>query len=148
MSFTRSAKSAQPIPYSTPSPHGLLISSGIPDLDTILGGGLVLSELLLLKSDRYTSYADLFLRYSCSQALESSQTLLTSGVDISKLPLKCSSKKEDVPDVVDSEVRKLGATRGGADERMKIAWRYQGQAAFSSAIGGLRSMRAQNPNRV
>jgi hypothetical protein len=95
---------------------------------------------LCLKADRYTSYADLFLRYSCSQGIESNHTLLTSGVDISKLPLKCQGKKEDAPDIVESDVRKLGATRARGDDRMKIAWRYQGQAAFSSAIGGLKSI--------
>ncbi|KAH9251311.1 hypothetical protein BSLG_000789 [Batrachochytrium salamandrivorans] len=53
-----------------------LTSTGIPSLDDILGGGMPLGSLLLIKEDRFTGYAMLALKYYLAQGLASQHDVL------------------------------------------------------------------------
>lgn len=59
----------------------LLVSSGIPSYDDLLGGGVPVGSLTMIKKDRYTTYADLFGKYFISQGLVSNQDVLVISAD-------------------------------------------------------------------
>jgi len=58
-----------------------LISSGIPSYDDLLGGGVPMGSLTMVKKDNYTTYADLFGKYFISQGLVSNQDVLFISAD-------------------------------------------------------------------
>ncbi|ORX49288.1 PAXNEB-domain-containing protein [Piromyces finnis] len=59
----------------------LLISSGIPSYDDLLGGGIPVGSLTMVKKDSYTTYADLFGKYFISQGLVSNHDILVISAD-------------------------------------------------------------------
>jgi len=108
------------LPGVSPSLHSnqLLTSTGTPHLDTLLGGGLPLGSLLLLQEDSGGSYGKLLVRYFLSEGLVHNQALLAvqgGGREILSALPSIEEKGEE--------------NRKGKedDEKMKIAWRYQGQ---------------------
>ena len=108
------------LPGVSPSLHSnqLLTSTGTPHLDTLLGGGLPLGSLLLLQEDSGGSYGKLLARYFLSEGLVHNHALLAvqgGGREmLSALP-SIEEKGEE------------GRKGKGEEEKMKIAWRYQGQ---------------------
>ena len=108
------------LPGVSPSLHSnqLLTSTGTPHLDTLLGGGLPLGSLLLLQEDSGGSYGKLLVRYFLSEGLVYNHALLAvqgGGREmLSALP-SIEEKGEE------------GKKGEGDEEKMKIAWRYQGQ---------------------
>ncbi|XP_037788976.1 LOW QUALITY PROTEIN: elongator complex protein 4-like [Penaeus monodon] len=59
------------IPGTRPSLHNaqLLISTGLPSLDYLLGGGLAVGSLLIVEEDRYDVYSKLFLKYFLAEGV-------------------------------------------------------------------------------
>ena len=55
----------------------LLLSTGVSSLDDIIGGGgIPLHTTTLIKSDRFTGYSTLLLKYIASQSIPSQQPLI------------------------------------------------------------------------
>ena len=109
------------IPGVSPSLHSnqLLTSTGTPHLDSLLGGGLPLGSLLLLQEDSGGSYGKLLVRYFLSEGLVHNHALLAvqgGGREILSTLPSIEEKGE------------VGKKEKEADEKMKIAWRYQGQS--------------------
>ncbi|KAJ2076772.1 Elongator subunit elp4 [Coemansia sp. RSA 988] len=111
------------------NPHSaqLLVSTGVPSLDDVLGGGLPVGGILLIEEDRQTDYSSTLLSYFASQAIAAGHELCIVDADQEvalkdQLPgwasaaheMQAASGPNDTP-----------TARSTSDESMKIAWRYQ-----------------------
>ncbi|KAI8059135.1 Elongator complex protein 4 [Gongronella butleri] len=113
----------------------LLVSTGVPSLDDILGGGLPVGTVLLIKEDRATTYAQLLLKYFVAQGIASKQhcALVSKDEDpmeMARQLMWLASSDADMDD--DDENVK---TKSSADnDRMKIAWRYAHLKKFDTTV--------------
>ncbi|OZJ01770.1 hypothetical protein BZG36_05076 [Bifiguratus adelaidae] len=92
------------------------------------GGGLPVGTVLLVKEDKFTSYAQLLLKYYFAQGLAHQQHVLIA------------SKEEAPSDFIRNlmwlaEGEETEAEKKEGDEAMKIAWRYQNLKQFGTGIG-------------
>lgn len=115
----------------------LLVSTGVPSLDDILGGGLPVGTVLLIKEDRATSYAALLLKYFLAQGIASGHHCALASKDEdpdtflrSLMGLASDASENDNDD--DEQITKNAAARGS--DRMKIAWRYSHLKKFESGV--------------
>ncbi|KAK3842384.1 MAG: PAXNEB protein-domain-containing protein [Linnemannia gamsii] len=137
----------------------VLISTGVPSLDDILGGGLPVGTILLVQEDRQTSYGQLLLKYFLRQGIvagdkcvvvsgdESPEAIVRSLMGIAGEESLESQVQQGVDnrDDEDEERRqrrkKAAAASGGAaddedseQDRLTIAWRYSGLKKFESGV--------------
>ncbi|WVZ79259.1 hypothetical protein U9M48_026861 [Paspalum notatum var. saurae] len=112
-------------------PNGAaFVSSGIPDLDRILGGGFLLGSVVMIMEDTDAPHHLLLLRCFMAQGVVHKQPLLFSGpmkqprLFLGTLPAPVSSSKE-----YGRHSRGMGAgasSDGRAnDEGLRIAWQYK-----------------------
>jgi len=128
-SFQRKVKpKGEPIPGCFPSlyTHHLLASTGIPDLDTLLGGGLPIGTLLLVEEDYRGSYAKLILKYFLAEGVYHRH-----GIHLSSLTQDPDSIIHNLPGFSENEQNKQEEKK--EDEKMTIAWRYQNKPTESSS---------------
>eukprot|EP00112_Aurelia_sp_Birch-Aquarium-sp1_P024770 Seg798.3 transcript_id=Seg798.3/GoldUCD/mRNA.D3Y31 product="Elongator complex protein 4" protein_id=Seg798.3/GoldUCD/D3Y31 len=106
----------------------LLVSSGVPSLDNILGGGIPVGSVLLVEEDNYTTFSDILLRYFVAEGILCGHGLIhvsaneqTSNDILKKLPAPVDqdSSSYKQPEVTQNTDKKQG------DGELKIAWRYQ-----------------------
>uniref|UniRef100_A0A0A9G4H7 Elongator complex protein 4 n=1 Tax=Arundo donax TaxID=35708 RepID=A0A0A9G4H7_ARUDO len=133
-SFSR----ASPNPASSSSgaagiklgPNGAaFVSSGIPDLDKILGGGFLLGSVVMVMEDTDAPHHLLLLRCFMAQGVVHKQPLLFAGpmkepqLFLGTLPAPVSSSKEDGR----HRVMGVGTSSDGraSDEGLRIAWQYK-----------------------
>lgn len=104
----------------------LLVSTGLPALDQLLGGGLAVGTLLLIEEDKYNIYSPLLFKYFLAEGIVNGHTLLVASAKenpaniLQELPapLLDDNGKKELEDV-------HSAKPPEADANMKIAWRYQ-----------------------
>ena len=84
MSFKKKSSNAVNLIGARPSVHDgqFLISSGIESFDRIIGDGIPLHSIMLIKQDRETFYSKLILKYFCSQGLVSGNPLAFCGENV------------------------------------------------------------------
>ncbi|GAA5815801.1 hypothetical protein MFLAVUS_009316 [Mucor flavus] len=110
----------------------LLISTGVPSLDDILGGGQPVGTIMLIKEDRATTYAQLLLKYFIAQGISSGHHCAVASRDedpsdmLKSLMWLSTSDRDD-----DDDSGKKADVEG---DRMKIAWRYSHLKRFESGI--------------
>lgn len=126
-SFQRKIKPKLPdIPGVNPSiyTNHLLASTGVPDLDVLLGGGLAIGTVLVLEEDVSGNYSKLLLKYFLSEGLVHNHSVFVtnSGLDGKSIvrSLPSFEMKATTGDENASETE---------DNKMKIAWRYQNQSS-------------------
>ncbi|XP_044871975.1 elongator complex protein 4 isoform X5 [Mauremys mutica] len=109
--------------------HGqLLLSSGLPSLDCVLGGGLAVGTLLLIEEDKYGIYSNLLFKYFLAEGIVCGHNLFVASAkedpaDILKelpAPLFDDVHKKQV-DEKETAIK----SKQESQESMKIAWRYQ-----------------------
>ncbi|KAJ1415434.1 P-loop containing nucleoside triphosphate hydrolase [Sesbania bispinosa] len=100
-------------------PNGtMFISSGIPDLDKILGGGFALGSLVMIMEDAEAPHHMLLLRNFMSQGLVHRQPLLYASASrdpkgfLGTLPSPGSSKEDKTRDL-------------SHEKDLRIAWQYK-----------------------
>ncbi|KAL3841951.1 hypothetical protein ACJMK2_020028 [Sinanodonta woodiana] len=133
-SFQKKIPTKLQIPGTKPSLYNnqLLISTGIPSLDNVIGGGLAVGTVLLIEEDVFGGYGRLMLKYFCAEAVMTGQALFLGSMD--NMP---SQILNELPAPIlddpgpDSEQLVTMDT-----ERMKIAWRYQHLPQFQSSPVG------------
>ncbi|KAF9162346.1 Elongator subunit elp4 [Actinomortierella ambigua] len=124
----------------------VLISTGVPSLDDILGGGLPLGTILLIQEDRQTSYGQLLLKYFLRQGIvagdkcavvsgdESPEAIVRSLMGIvgeeSDPGLTAGDDDDD-----DDDAKKKKSGPGDNDDKLTIAWRYSNLKKFESGVG-------------
>ncbi|XP_006128960.2 elongator complex protein 4 isoform X2 [Pelodiscus sinensis] len=109
--------------------HGqLLLSSGLPSLDCVLGGGLAVGTLLLIGEDKYNIYSSLLFKYFLAEGIVCGHNLFVASAkedpaDILKeLPAPIL---DDVHKKQLDEEESAVISKQDSRESMKIAWRYQ-----------------------
>ncbi|OMJ19848.1 Elongator complex protein 4 [Smittium culicis] len=135
MSFRKIQNSSSALPPSPALPPGtkfvpqnslVLVSTGIPSLDDVLGGGLAIGSILLVLQDRFTGYAQTLQAIFEAQAVSANHKLFVAKPDINSktdllLPQKISSQNTlTQPPPVSKD--------------MKIAWRYNNLAQVDPSI--------------
>jgi elongator complex protein 4 len=127
MSFKRKgAQNQQKLPsgsrLSTSAPV-LLVSTGIPSLDTCLNGGIPVGSVTILKQDEHTSYSRVILSHFMAQGVASNQSLTV----VSSFP----TPQEIVEHLPSESLLDQKPTQTAENEKptsdLKIAWRYQSQ---------------------
>ena len=146
MSSFKKRTTIAPIPGTRPSSSSSLplISSGLPTIDDLLGGGIPLSTSLLITQDYPTSYSELLSRYFIAQGLESNQEclIIASSIDSSGGPQGITQMlmgtdqgttagKKVNEDREDEEEKKLEEE---LKEKMKIAFRYEGMKLHQTTL--------------
>ncbi|XP_017519525.2 elongator complex protein 4 isoform X3 [Manis javanica] len=105
----------------------LLVSTGLPALDQLLGGGLAVGTVLLIEEDKYNIYSPLLFKYFLAEGIISGHNLLIASANedptdiVQELPaplLDDNCEKEFGEDVCSHKTPE-------SNIKMKIAWRYQ-----------------------
>ncbi|XP_034868408.1 elongator complex protein 4 [Mirounga leonina] len=105
----------------------LLVSTGLPALDQLLGGGLAVGTVLLIEEDKYNIYSSLLFKYFLAEGIINGHTLLVASAKedpadiLQELPaplLDDNYKKDFDEDVCNPQTP-------DSNIKMKIAWRYQ-----------------------
>lgn len=129
------AKTSPGTQASLGSSSTTLVSTGIPSLDDILGGGLPLScTLLITAPDPHSSYSELIQKYYVSQGLYQRHNVLLVHPDANSFVKECMWVQEtngaqvrQTKDAEDEEADK-------ADMKIKIAWRYEEMKQFQTTV--------------
>ncbi|KAK9879287.1 hypothetical protein WA026_004138 [Henosepilachna vigintioctopunctata] len=124
-------KSAIPtqIPGTKRAHHSsqLLVSSGIPGLDDILGGGMPVGTVTVIEEDMYGTYAKIMLKYFIAEGVVSKHSTFLASQDASPHEVI-----REIPAVIQfdedrsSDFFKVRAP----EEKMKIAFRYSNLPTF------------------
>ncbi|OQO09544.1 hypothetical protein B0A48_04946 [Cryoendolithus antarcticus] len=124
------ALSQAPGTRSSPLTSHTTTSTGTPSLDGLLGGhgGVVLGCSILIGEHGTTDYAGALLRYYAAEGILHGHTVHVVGMGegwVRELPGVAEARYQKTVDTVRNEKPDLAA-----QERMKIAWRYErlGQA--------------------
>ncbi|XP_072171722.1 elongator complex protein 4-like [Diadema setosum] len=133
-SFQRKSKSKTIAVRGTrPSLHNgqLLVSTGVPSLDHLLGGGLAVGTVLLVEEDTFGSYASLLLRYFLAEGIMSGHGLMVASAEeqpkklLKRLPRPLEDDQNQASGGKSNPSAQGERTPAGTGEQMKIAWRYQ-----------------------
>ncbi|XP_076471871.1 elongator complex protein 4-like [Babylonia areolata] len=139
-SFNKKVKAKlRQIPGAKPSIYNnqLLVSTGIPSLDSVLGGGVAVGTVLLIEEDVGGRYAEVMTRYFLAEGVVSQHALsvVSASEDPQRLlqrlpaPVEDSSARSTEPPPPPPPPQGCGDAGG----KMAIAWRYQNQPKVQSA---------------
>uniref|UniRef100_UPI00358F8723 elongator complex protein 4 isoform X2 n=1 Tax=Myxine glutinosa TaxID=7769 RepID=UPI00358F8723 len=141
------------IPGTRPSLQNsqLLVSTGVPSLDYLLGGGLAVGTLLLIEEDAFGNYSRVLLKYFLAEGVVSHHGLFVASVD-----LHPDEIYQSLPAVILEEPLTQGdrsapqfgmsctqpqvepptsdQTLNTEKEEMRIAWRYQNLPKVHNAL--------------
>ncbi|EZA51157.1 hypothetical protein DMN91_005127 [Ooceraea biroi] len=109
----------------------LLISSGLPSLDNVIGGGLPIGSILLIEEDRFDVHAKIILKYFMAEGIVTSQPLLVASNDVETAQLV-----SELPAVTNDDAESDKRPEDKTDKEMKIAWRYQNMKMVDSSPEG------------
>ncbi|KAJ2908300.1 Elongator subunit elp4 [Coemansia aciculifera] len=119
----------KPPPATRINPHSaqLLVSTGVPSLDDVLGGGLPVGGVLLIEQDRQTGYSNTLLSYFASQAIAAGHKLCMVNADreihlASQLPGWAGVSRGKA---TESTGISADSVQDDSSDKMQIAWRYQ-----------------------
>lgn len=139
-SFKRRAQPAQSshVLATRPSPATpsvLTVSTGIPSLDDLLGGGLPLGcVLIVLAPDPHSAYGELVQQYFIAQGLASGQNVCILDDSAMNLATSCLwMHSPETPGQPSHQVDEDTAGDGAKSE-VKIAWRYGNMKQFQTSV--------------
>lgn len=133
----------------------LLVSSGVPSMDSLLGGGLAVGTVLLVEEDAYGLYSRLLFKYFQSEGVMCGHSLFLASASnptqeiMKDLPgavndeqtrsrLQTKALKE-ITVKEEEEEEEEGKRSDASSQAMKIAWRYRNmprvQSSFSNQFG-------------
>jgi len=135
MSFKRKGQAqTTQLPGTRPSPLAssiLNVSTGIPSLDDVLGGGLQLGSVtVVLAPDPHAAYGDIVQRYFIAQGISSGQRVCILDDDANTLASSCMWISKSALEEADEGSTSNATDSGG----IKIAWRYEKMKQFQTSI--------------
>ncbi|XP_045461469.1 putative elongator complex protein 4 [Harmonia axyridis] len=100
----------------------MLVSSGMPALDEILGGGLPVGTVALIEEDLYGAYAKVMLKYFVAEGVVSNHSIFLASQDESPHEVI-----RELPAVIqfDQEHTETFCKPKPSETKMKIAFRYE-----------------------
>lgn len=104
------------------------VSSGIPSLDFVIGGGLPTSGIFLVEEDYLGSYGRVLTKYFLAEGIVCKHNLFIASADenpeeiVKELPQVCTLPSDD-------------KVKDASPGNMKIAWRYEGLSQVESSFG-------------
>ncbi|CAG9090773.1 unnamed protein product [Plutella xylostella] len=107
-----------------------IISTGIPSLDHIIGGGLPASSIFLVEEDVLGNYCRVLSKYFLAEGIVCQHALFIASCDedsrefVKELPIPTTAPPAEEP----------GPPSEGID-KMKIAWRYESLRPVESSFG-------------
>ncbi|XP_028177410.1 elongator complex protein 4-like [Ostrinia furnacalis] len=110
--------------------NSIYVSSGIPSLDHIVGGGLPSGAIFVVEEDVLGNYSRILNKYFLSEGIICKHALFIASADedpheiVKELPKPCAQPLED--DIIDTTER---------TDKMKIAWRYEALNQVESSFG-------------
>ena len=121
---------------SAASASTINVSTGIPSLDDLLGGGLPLScSFVIAAPDLHSSYGQLVQKYYASEGLASGHRvcIIDSNPeafinDAMWFPKSMQQKEEPKGAASDEE------DSGSSNDKVKIAWRYEQMKQFQTTV--------------
>jgi len=115
------------IPGTRPSLHNnqLLISTGVPSLDGVLGDGVAVGTVTLVEADVANAFADLILRYFVAEGLTCDQPLFLSSTSPDRILNHIPQPIIYDPETKAKETGNSLNDVTSKDEELKIAWRYK-----------------------
>nr|XP_056707911.1 elongator complex protein 4 [Euleptes europaea] len=117
------------LPGTRPSVrHGqLLLSSGLPSLDCVLGGGLAVGTLLLIEEDTYGIYSNILFKHFLAEGIVCGHNLFIASAKEEPADILKELPSPFLNTSVSAVEEEAAAMKGKQDsqESMKIAWRYQ-----------------------
>jgi elongator complex protein 4 len=149
-SFKRKIPSSAPppLPGTKPSPGHVgtvLTSSGIASLDDLLGGGLPLGcNMTVLAPEPRSAYGSLVVKYAIAQGLASGQKVIVVDGQPDQIVRECMWLPK-IGASVGGEVAEKSKYKGededkgeeggeGEQDKIKIAWRYEGMKQFRTTV--------------
>ncbi|KAK5713804.1 Elongator subunit elp4 [Elasticomyces elasticus] len=128
------------VPGVRPSPltSQSVTSTGTPSLDDLLGGhsGLALGSSLLIEESGTTDFAGALLKFYAAEGICQGHIVHVVGVDGSWI--------RDLPGTADEKSSRRKATPADADEKMKIAWRYESLGQTGERAAPVRGLPSQD----
>lgn len=121
-SFQKKGKSkVPPIEGTKPSIHNaqLLISSGVPSMDYVLGGGIPVGTVVLVEEDKYGTFCKYVMKYFLAEGVVCGHAVIAASRDVDP-----EAMVAELPAVVQEDDNESTGS-STAEEKMKIAWRYQ-----------------------
>ncbi|KAK5649780.1 hypothetical protein RI129_000809 [Pyrocoelia pectoralis] len=97
----------------------LLLSSGIPSLDELTGGGFPVGSVVFIEEDEQCTYAKILLKYFLAEGVVSGHSTFIASQDTST-----NSIMQELPDVMSFDPEP-DLDKIGNDMEMKIAFRYR-----------------------
>ncbi|KAK5746007.1 Elongator subunit elp4 [Elasticomyces elasticus] len=128
------------VPGVRPSPltSQSVTSTGTPSLDDLLGGhsGLALGSSLLIEESGTTDFAGALLKFYAAEGICQGHIVHVIGVDASWI--------RDLPGTADEKSSRRKAASTDADEKMKIAWRYESLGQTGERAAPVRGLSSQD----
>ncbi|XP_075972796.1 elongator complex protein 4 [Anticarsia gemmatalis] len=107
-----------------------IVSSGIPSLDHVIGGGLPAGSIFAVEEDVLANYSRILIKYFLAEGVACKHDLFVASADenpediVKELPLPTTIPQDDEVKAMAVDVNK-----------MKIAWRYEGLTQVESSFG-------------
>ncbi|XP_051885337.1 elongator complex protein 4 [Pristis pectinata] len=144
-SFQRRARSKRAAVAGTrPSVHNgqLLLSTGVPSLDYVLGGGLAVGTLILVEEDKYESYSQMLLKYFVAEGIVCGHSLFIASAKDHPEEILQELPAPLLDDVIETEESNKETEDNSGDitsasalqNSMSIAWRYQNLPKIQTAL--------------
>ncbi|KAI3429336.1 hypothetical protein D9Q98_005431 [Chlorella vulgaris] len=134
-SFLRKGVAQSADSGTRPGLHGqTLISSGHPDLDRLLGGGVPLGSLLLLLEDGWSGHHATLIRYFLAEGAACGQTLLLAAA-----PTPLGGLFKYLPAQLRGKAAEKDEEEGGKEQedfKLRIAWQYRRYIKTASSRAG------------
>ncbi|XP_067902699.1 elongator complex protein 4 [Heterodontus francisci] len=121
----------------------LLLSTGVPSLDYIIGGGLAVGTLLLIEEDRYESYSRMLLKYFVAEGVVCGHSIFIASASdhpealLQELPAPLLDDVIEIEDAVRETEDNSGDivnSTTASQNSMTIAWRYQNFPKVQTAL--------------
>ncbi|XP_067937728.1 elongator complex protein 4-like [Watersipora subatra] len=107
-----------------PSIHNstLLVSTGVPSLDALIGGGIAVGSCILIDEDRYNTYTSLLLKYYIAEGITNKHKIFLASAN--QPP---SQILQDLPQPITHEPAASSNNPPSDADELSIAWRYKNQ---------------------